>query len=156
MSFVYSARRNFFLYTSLIQQFQSTLTLHRHSNNYLGPTCFWILQYLNNSLLQSAARIVTKCGSFLLSQSAAKNCYKVRQLSLLQSAAKFVTKCGSCYKVRQNLLQSAAVVTKCGNCYKVEHNSNNFVTNYFIRHFNTRNSLNNGIICTVIRDILQI
>ena len=67
-------------------------------------------------------KVVTKCGSFLLSQSAAKNCYKVRQLSLLQSAAKFVTKCGSCYKVRQNLLQSAAVVTKCGNCYKVEHN----------------------------------
>ena len=42
----------------------------------------------------------------MLLQSAAKNCYKVRQ-TLLQSAAKFVTKCGSCYKVRQ-LLQSGA------------------------------------------------
>ena len=54
--------------------------------------------FFHSCLLQSAANMVTKCGSF----------------SFLQSEANIVTFCGSslCYKVPQNVLQSEAVVTK--------------------------------------------
>ena len=74
-------------------------------------------------LLQIRANVVTKWGSFIITNQG-RCCCRLGQL--LQIRATVITKQGSYYKLGQNVLQIGAAIRNQGNYYKLGHDNNSF------------------------------